>query len=124
MVDFVIKYWIEVMFTCILGLFAFGYKKLEKRIQEQEAIRLGVQAMLRNMIVQAYNKAAKDGYCKIYELENVESMYVQYKELGGNGAVASLVERLREMPTMEKEPPNLPKKCCEKEEKCEMNDNT
>ena len=45
MIDFITKYWIEVLFGAILtGLgtaFSFLSKRVSKRIEEQEAIKLG-----------------------------------------------------------------------------------
>lgn len=99
MIEFIAKYWVEVAFSLVLGILGLGYRQLCEKVKQQDAIRLGVQAMLRNMIVQAYNKCSEEKCCKIYELENVESMYRQYHLLGGNGAVTSLVERMRDMPT-------------------------
>ena len=62
----------------------------------------GVQALLRDRIIQAYNHYTDKGYCPIYGLENVESMYRQYHALGGNGAITELVDRLKELPTERK----------------------
>lgn len=77
--------------------------KLEQRQQEQEerykAVENGVQALLRANIINIYNKYTDRGEIPIYERENVEHLYKEYKTLGGNGVVESLVEKLEDLPT-------------------------
>ena len=64
-----------------------------------DAVALGVQALLRDRIIQAYNHYQEKGCCPIYGMENVLAMYKQYHNLGGNGAITELVEKLKELPT-------------------------
>ena len=107
MIDFITKYWIEVLFGAILtGLgtaFSFLSKRVSKRIEEQDAIKLGMQALLRDRIISAYNHYMDKGYCPIYARENVRRLYEQYHNLGGNGTVTHLVEELEELPTDKRE---------------------
>ena len=103
MIDFIAKYWIEVVFGSILaGLgtaFSFLSKRVSKRIEEQEAIKLGMQALLRDRIISAYNHYMDKGYCPIYARENVRRLYEQYHNLGGNGKVTHHVQEFEELPT-------------------------
>jgi hypothetical protein len=97
--DFIIKYWIGVGFgiisSAICGLWR-GYKKMHKN---NVATQKGVQALLRAQIIQVYNVYIVRGYLPIYERENIEELYDQYKELSGNGVIAGLIEKLYELPT-------------------------
>lgn len=101
--DFIWQYWLETVFGFVtIGLGA-GYKRLNNRIKEsnrkQEATNGGVQALLRDRIIQVYNHYHVKGFCPIYAMENVEALYKQYRALGGNGTVTELVEKLRKLPT-------------------------
>lgn len=91
------------MFGLIMAGFGVGYRRLAEKLKEngqrQQAVELGIQALLRDRIIRAYNHYMEKGYCPIYAMENVESMYKQYHALGGNGAITGLLEKLREMPT-------------------------
>lgn len=102
MIEFITKYWIEALFGGILTALSVCYKKLLSRVKRQDTIGFGVQALLRDRIIQAYNHYTEKGYCPIYGRENIEEMYKQYHALGGNGTITELCERLRELPT---EPP-------------------
>ena len=88
------------------GLMA-GFGHLLQRQKEvdtkQKAIGGGVMALLRDRIIQACNHYRLRGYCPLYGLENIEALYKEYKALGGNGAVATLVEEMHRLPRIEKE---------------------
>ena len=63
-----------------------------------EATQNGVQALLRSALVSSYERAIERAYAPIYERENVEKMFVEYKKLGGNGTIDHLVDELRDLP--------------------------
>ena len=57
------------------------------------------QAILRDRIIQMYNIYKEKGYMPIYARESLEHMFNEYKKLGGNGVIKTLVERLYQLPT-------------------------
>lgn len=78
-------------------------KKAKVEFKKSEAVLTGVQSLLRDRIIQAYNHYAEQGHIPIYGMENVLNMYKAYHALDGNGTVTKLVDAMKEMPT---EPPN------------------
>lgn len=105
--DFISRYWGEALFMLITGIAVAAYRRLSRKITnkatEQEAIKLGIQALLRDRIIESYNNYMDKGFFPIYARENVEALYVQYHALGGNGTVTELMEKLKELPTEVKE---------------------
>lgn len=101
--DFILKYWLEAVFGLAVAGLSFLYRKLSGRVKRFEAIGNGVQALLRDRIIQAYNNYQEKGFCPIYARDNVEKMYQEYHALGGNGTITELVERINELPTELKE---------------------
>lgn len=99
MTEWILKYWLQVIFGGILTLIAWTVKKLSKKMNEQEAIKMGVQALLRDRIIQAYNVYMERGYCPIYGRENLTELAKQYENLGGNGVVPQLMEKIQCLPT-------------------------
>lgn len=77
-------------------------EKVQQKQKEQEikqsAVEKGVQALLRSEIIRMYNKYSELGRFPIYERENLEHLYAEYKALGGNGVVEGLVGDLNELP--------------------------
>lgn len=77
-------------------------KKAKVEYRKSEAVLTGVQSLLRDRIIQAYNHYMEQGHIPIYGMENVLNMYKAYHDLDGNGTITKLVETMKEMPT---EPP-------------------
>lgn len=71
----------------------------EKIEKETTAVKLGVQAMLRNLMIIAYNKYIARGYAPIYEKENFENMWNQYEALGANGVMSDIHDKFMTLPT-------------------------
>lgn len=92
---------ITVVAVPAIGYLYKKYKTTEKR---QRALELGVQALLRDRIVQAYYYYTERGWITLHGLENVNAMYAQYHALGGNGTVTTLVETLRELEVRDDKP--------------------
>ena len=62
-----------------------------------EELELGVQALLRDRIVQSYYHYEERGWITLHGLENVNAMYKEYHALGGNGTVTALVNTIHEL---------------------------
>lgn len=100
MMEFVVKYWLEVLFGLVIACFAWLYRRLDKKVKRGDAVAQGVQALLRNEIIRTYNQSLDKGcICPIYQRESVMSMYGAYHALGGNGTITELVDKLQKMPT-------------------------
>lgn len=106
--DFIIRYWVQALFAAVLAAGAAAYRKLssklKKQLGDQKSLRDGTQALLRNGIIQQYEKYIARGYVPLYALENILALYKAYHALGGNGAITKLIGELRALPTQE---PNM-----------------
>lgn len=73
---------------------------LDKYSQILQLLQNSQQDVLRDNIIQSYNKYYIDKrFMPIYARESLEQMYKGYKELGGNGVVDDLIEKLYSLPT-------------------------
>lgn len=88
------KYWLETAFTLVCAIVSYIVKKLYKK---QRAIEQGVQALLRNELIRRYREYEAKGQITILDKENIEHMYEEYRNLGGNGTVAKMYEELMEL---------------------------
>ena len=73
---------------CILGIPSiaaglFGFITLQ--LKQNRAIKLGLQAILRDRLLQAYEFYGQRGYADYDEKSNVRNLYDQYEILGPNG---------------------------------------
>lgn len=92
--------------TIFLGLLGIVWRKLVDDINDTKAVKLGVQALLRDRLYYQYNKAMDRGYAHIYERENFLNCYNQYHQLGTNGVMDDLVKKFMALPTEPKEVKN------------------
>jgi len=75
---------------------------LKKNTTDTEAVKLGIQALLRGQMIAEYNKWMDREYAPIYARDNFENCWKQYHALGVNGVMDDLHEKFLELPT---EPP-------------------
>ena len=73
----------------------------DKRQKEYEALKNGVQSMLRDRLIQSALSYEKQGWVDTNALENVGLMYSAYSALGGNGIVAKLFNEMQELPNVD-----------------------
>lgn len=86
----------------IAGGFKYLYSSLKKNTADTEAVKIGIQALLRSQMIADYNKWTDRGYAPIYARDNFENCWKQYHALGVNGVIDDLHEKFLELPT---EPP-------------------
>lgn len=102
MKEFVIEYWLEVIFTTVLSFVGWSYRKLKKRQEQQErknkAIENGVQALLRNELIKNYREYKLKGEITLLDKENMEHMFTEYFNLGGNGMMEEVHKEFLEIP--------------------------
>ena len=89
--------------VCAFGIPALllGYciKKFKQQAAETEAMKKGIQALLRADMIKDYNHYTKKGYAPIYAKDNFENVYKNYHALGANGVMSSLYETFMALPT-------------------------
>lgn len=94
--------WIKWLFALILAVLGWSHKQISRQLtiekKKNDAIAEGVQALLRDSIVTAYNKYSKKGVCPIYAKESVKKAYSAYSALGGNDVAKELYGRILTMP--------------------------
>ena len=63
------------------------------------AVKKGVQALLRDRLVQGYKYYHHQGYADVDDRSNMENVYVQYHALGANGVMDDLHSKFLSLPT-------------------------
>lgn len=102
--------------SIISGIFALVFAKmLKKRDAKQEqivrqnetmekqnqAIMLGVQAFLRDRLLQGYRHSFKQGWADYDDRQNLENIYEQYHALGANGIMDDMRKQFRALPSQD-----------------------
>lgn len=117
MIDFIIKYWLEVLFGIIIGVLSYFVKryyqlwKKEKEFIDKNRIDEGIKELktsidtLGKAVLEVQKKQFKID-CKFYledkheisfeQFQNLQDEYEIYKSLGGNGPGHTLFELVQE----------------------------
>lgn len=66
---------------------------------QTKAIKHGVQALLRDRLIQGYRYFEEKGYADIDDRNNLENVYIQYHALGQNGVMDDLRKKFLALPT-------------------------
>lgn len=103
--EWILKYWLEVVFGALIAGLGILYKHLAKKVQqnrdENAAIRDGLRSLLRRQIIEDCESSLKQGFCPITKKDTINDMYLSYHALGGNGTVTKLVDQIGNLPTLE-----------------------
>lgn len=99
--------------SALVGVFIaiFLKRPLEKRVKENEdtskkikeqnkATMLGVQALLRDRLRQAFDYYLARGWIEAGERDNVDNMYTQYEALGPNNVMSDIYNQVRALPSI------------------------
>lgn len=96
MIESTIQTIINIIAGAVIS-YMFALYRAKKR--ENDALRAGVQALLRDRIIQAYNHyVCEKEWIPIYAKESIDACYKSYEALGDNGVIDSLMEQLNELP--------------------------
>lgn len=101
----VLPYFLNIASGIILAVATYTISKVrtdkEDKDKQAKALSDGVVALLRESIVENYNKYLERGYCPIYAKESVKRVYTAYKNLGGNDVATELYHKILSMPEEE-----------------------
>ncbi len=103
MLEFIARYWIEVLFGLAVAAMGVGYRRVTKRLREYAALKAGMLAILHDRLYQICRSHIHKGYVTVGELGNIERLYNAYHDLGGNGTGEEIYGRVMRLPLQKKE---------------------
>lgn len=98
MINFIITYWLEVIFGIILSLITVLWQNIKTYQKKMESIKSGVKILLKNEITNYYDEAILKNSITLFEKEMLIELYKQYKNLEGNGLIENLIEKIDTIP--------------------------
>ena len=84
--------------SIVTAIYAYLGSKVKKTAAETKAVKLGIQALLRDRLYQLYNFCSAKKYADISERENFRNMRDQYHLLGANGVMDDICKKFFELP--------------------------
>ena len=86
----------SAIFAALVG---YIKKTNTQRKTEADALKNGIQALLRAELIKSWEKWSERGYAPIYARENFENCWFQYHALGANGVMDNIHEKFLQLPT-------------------------
>lgn len=83
----------------ILMIVKHMLNQIKQNRKDTEAVKLGLQALLRSQMISDYNKYSEKGFAPVYARDNFENCWKQYHSLGVNGVMDDLHEKFLDLPT-------------------------
>ena len=68
------------------------------QILQNRALKNGMQAILRDRLLQCFHCCRRQGYATSDDRQNFENIYVQYHSLGGNGVMDDVRQKFFALP--------------------------
>lgn len=104
---------ISAIITGVIGYIFYKLKKAteeksaneERRLQailkREESINEALRALCNDRILQGYRYYKKNGGVSIQDLETMSKLYNAYHNLGGNGTITAVYEKISQLPIIE-----------------------
>ncbi len=90
---------VQTVINIIAGaVISYIFALYHTKKKENDALKAGLQALLRDRIIQAYNHYVQDkGWIPIYAKESIDACYKSYEALGDNGVIDNLMQQINEL---------------------------
>lgn len=90
---------VQTVINIIAGaVISYLFALYRAKKKENNALKAGLQALLRDRIIQAYNHYVQDkGWIPIYAKESIDACYRSYEALGDNGVIDNLMQQINEL---------------------------
>ena len=106
MIEFILKYWLEVVFGLIVTILTACYNKIKAKLnkteEEYNALKQAMIAMLHDSLYKSCSKYIALGYIPLEKAEeimdNLKMIYEAYHALGGNGTGTEIYQRFKALP--------------------------
>ncbi len=90
---------VQTVINIIAGaIISYLFALYRAKKKENNALKAGLQALLRDRIIQAYNHYCDDKkWIPIYALEGINACFRSYEALGENGVIDNLMQQINEL---------------------------
>jgi len=103
MIDFILEYWMQVLFGSFVAVIGAMYRRIMNTLNEQHKMKAGMLALMQDRLYQGCTHYMQKGCIDIESMRNLDMLYENYNKLGGNGVASALYERIKSLPIEEEE---------------------
>lgn len=94
--------WVKIVLTVVsfivTGLLGYFTAKVKEYKSKDNTQQEALKCLLRSAITSKYYVYTEISSIPLYEKENINYMYEQYKKMGGNSYINKIVEEINKLP--------------------------
>lgn len=98
MLSFIMKYWIEILFSLLVTVVTYLYRKIFKYIKKIDILEKQACLNLKIHILEKYEAIKKKKYITLEEKEEIMNLYNIYKKLECSNIVEEIIKELANIP--------------------------
>lgn len=103
MKEFIIQYWMGILFGGVATAGGVGFRHLKCKIDEVQLIKEGVLAINADRLEHLCERAIEAGFCSFNDRRKIDRLHKAYAGLGGNGYLKEMVGDVYDLPYEDKE---------------------
>lgn len=97
--EIILKVVLTIVSCIVTGSFGFLVGKIKSYKQRDNTQEEALKCLLRSSITSKYYVYSELKTIPLYEKENLNYMYEQYKAMGGNSYINEIMEEINKLPT-------------------------
>ena len=90
------KYWVQFGMGALAGVLGTAWARMKKLLRWRRSVNAAIVSILHDRLLAECLRVLEAGECTAEEWENLQLMYRSYAELGGNGTIKTLMERVQQ----------------------------
>lgn len=98
MLNFIIQYWIQILFGLIISCFTYFLRMISKYKKKLDATNEGIVVILKIKIVEQYNLYMQKKHITVEEKEVLIDMFNVYKKFECCDVIADLMAKIDSIP--------------------------
>lgn len=98
MLEFILEYWIQLLFGIIISLFTYFLKDISRYKKRLDSTNEGIVVILKMKIEEKYNLYIKKESISIEEKQEIIDLYNIYKKFECCDVIADLIKKINSIP--------------------------
>lgn len=98
MFDFILNYWIEILFSLVVTFFTYLYRKVFKYLKKIDILERQACLNLKFHIIERYKIISAKGYITLEEKEEINELYNSLKDIKCTNVANDIIQNINDIP--------------------------
>lgn len=88
------KYWVQFGMGALAGALGAAWARMKRGLRRRRSVEAAIVSILHDRLLSGCLRALDSGACTAETWENLQLLFGSYTQLGGNGTIKTLMERV------------------------------